>query len=95
MKVEWTPGAGSDLLELVKYTAQDRPDAARKMAERLKASPRHLGEFPEMGRMVPEFGNPELRERIVPPYRLIYSTAGSALRIVAIVHSRRLLEADE
>ena len=95
MQVRWTPGARGDLLELVKYIAQDRPDAARKMAKRLRAATEHLGEFPEMGRMVPEFSNPELRERIVPPYRLIYSTAGNTIRIVAIVHSRRLLEPDE
>ncbi len=92
MQVKWTPGARGDLLELVKYIAQDRPDAARKMAKRLRAATKHLGEFPEMGRMVPEFSNPELRERIVPPYRLIYSTAGDVVRIVAIVHSRRILD---
>ena len=41
------------------------------MVSRLVAAPSRLLQFPEVGRVVPEFGD-TLRELIVRPYRLVY-----------------------
>ena len=44
-----------------------------------------------MGRMVPETGDPEIRERIVAPYRVLYHL-GEDILILAIIHGRRDLK---
>ncbi len=50
-----------------------------------------LADFPEMGRIVPELGDKNIRERFVYSYRLIYQIEDSQILIVAIVHGKRLL----
>ncbi|MED5374254.1 MAG: type II toxin-antitoxin system RelE/ParE family toxin [Myxococcota bacterium] len=95
MQLVWTSGAREDLRELVLYIAQDDPSAARRMAARLKGATRLIQEHPEAGRMVPEFSEPRLRERIVPPYRLVYRLDREAAVVLAVVHSRRRMPAVE
>jgi len=54
-----------------------------------------LSQFPESGRIVPEIDDPEIRERFVYSYRVIYRVETDRLLIVAVVHGRRLLRAVE
>jgi plasmid stabilization system protein ParE len=48
-------------------------------------------EFPEMGRIVPEYKNPSLREKILGDYRIVYRLKENSIEIVIIVHGSRLL----
>jgi plasmid stabilization system protein ParE len=50
-----------------------------------------LQDFPEIGRQVPEQRNPNIREVIVPPYRVIYRLRQQekVAEIVRIWHSAR------
>lgn len=91
MPVKWTPGAKADVLNLVAYISQDRPDAARRMAAKLRAAASSLRGLPEMGRMVPEFDEPSIRELVVRPYRLVYRVKEEFVDILAVVHSRRAM----
>jgi toxin ParE1/3/4 len=91
VKVVWTDGARADLRELVAYIAEDNVSAARNMAARLRKQSGLLQEHPEMGRMVPEFGDAQIRERIVAPYRLVYRLGDDVVEVLAVVHSRRLM----
>ncbi|MGE3076044.1 MAG: type II toxin-antitoxin system RelE/ParE family toxin [Dehalococcoidia bacterium] len=52
-------------------------------------------ERPFVGRKVPEFDLPLLRERIVGPYRLIYLFRPDVVEVVSIVHDARELGAGE
>jgi plasmid stabilization system protein ParE len=52
--------------------------------ERLKA-------FPQSGRMVPERNNPEIREVIVKPYRVVYRLRAETVEIVTVFRASRLL----
>jgi addiction module RelE/StbE family toxin len=90
VKIRWSKGAKADLLRIFGYIAQDDPAAARRMKERMQAAVRRLREHPAIGRVVPEFGDPDVRERIVPPYRIIYLVRGE-ITILAIYHGRQLL----
>ena len=67
-----SPSARKDLKELVQYIARDNPGAAEKMGMKILKDINRISEFPEMGRMVPEFQNPDLKEIIVYPFRVIY-----------------------
>jgi len=48
-----------------------------------------LNLFPEIGRIVPEIGDPKIRELIIYSYRLIYEIYPDKLAILALVHGKR------
>ena len=47
--------------------------------------------YPGMGRIVPEYENPDLRERLHGSYRIVYRLKEDAIEIVTITHGARLL----
>lgn len=50
-----------------------------------------LQDFPDVGRPVPEFSNPALRELLLGHYRIIYEVGAAAVYIPAVHHGARLL----
>ncbi len=54
-----------------------------------------LATYPELGRVVPEFNQPFLRELIQPPFRIVYRHDPGQIHIVRIWRSERLLELPE
>lgn len=50
-----------------------------------------LREHPDIGRIVPEFDQPFLRELIHPPFRIVYRREPGRVRIVRVWRSERLL----
>jgi len=50
-----------------------------------------LCEHPHIGRMVPEFGDPAIRERIIAPYRVLYLLQADVVYVLGIYHGRRQL----
>jgi plasmid stabilization system protein ParE len=46
---------------------------------------------PEMGRVVPEIGQKNIRERFVYSYRVIYRIELELILVVAVIHGSRLL----
>ncbi len=61
------------------------------MAAKIKEAVSVLPRLPDIGRIVREFGDSSLRERIVGPYRVVYRRTNDAVVVLAVVHSRRLL----
>ena len=49
-------------------------------------------DHPDMGRIVPEFEQPLLRELIRPPFRIVYRRDPQRVRVVRVWRSERLLE---
>ena len=66
-KLIWAPSARFDLKEIASYIAESRPEASIRFAKSLFHSVEHLIDFPEAGRIVPEFGDPSIREIIRKP----------------------------
>jgi toxin ParE1/3/4 len=91
LRVAWSPEAADDLQEIVAYIARDSSAYARAVASRIFGIAKSLGVFPDMGRIVPELGNPSIRERFVYSFLLIYRIEMHRVLILAIVHGRRLL----
>lgn len=50
-----------------------------------------LVHFPYKFRMIPEFEDPSRRETFVYEYRLMYRVEPNSIRILRVVHGRRLL----
>lgn len=92
MRVRFTPSARRELLEALEFIEQDSPVAADAMLERSVAGLAQLQDFPESGRVVPEFPDLPYREVLVNPYRFFYLITNDAVWIVAVWHERQLPE---
>jgi toxin ParE1/3/4 len=64
--------ANDDLAALVRFIARDNPSAAEHFGFALIEKLKLLREQPLLGRVVPERGDPTLREIIHRPYRIVY-----------------------
>jgi toxin ParE1/3/4 len=71
-KIIWSPDARDDLYNIVLTIAADSSERAETFACRLMQQTDRLQEFPESGRQVPEQHNPDIREVVVTPYRVVY-----------------------
>jgi toxin ParE1/3/4 len=85
------PSAQTDLADIVRYIAQYNSDAAARLGYELITRAESLADFPEKGRMVPEFRQPNLREVICRSYRIIYrlQPAKKRIQIVRFWHGAR------
>jgi plasmid stabilization system protein ParE len=86
----WSPRAAADLEAIREHIAYDSELYAGLMVSRLVAAPSRLIQFPELGRIVPEYGQPDLRELIVRPYRLVYRLRGEFVEIATVFHAARM-----
>lgn len=68
----WSPTARFDLWDILSYISEFDPDAAARFGQAIFDAVDRLVEFPEMGRTVPEFKDPIIREIIRKPCRVVY-----------------------
>jgi toxin ParE1/3/4 len=80
-QVALSPSARRDLRDIVRYISLDSPERAVILGQFLVSSTKRLADFPEMGRVVPEFSDPFLREIVVRSYRVIYRVDHSDCRV--------------
>jgi plasmid stabilization system protein ParE len=64
-RLTWLPEARSDLRRIRRCITRDSPDHARTMVERIQLAVERLTDFPESGRVVPEFADTTLRELLI------------------------------
>ncbi|MEE9913756.1 MAG: type II toxin-antitoxin system RelE/ParE family toxin [Deltaproteobacteria bacterium] len=74
------------------YNDQQVPDVGNKLLDEIISQVEKLADFPESGRIVPEFGIAHLREIIYPPFRIVYRLDGHKIRIIRVWRSERLLK---
>ena len=91
-KVVWSPSAIHHFSSWVHYIAKDSLKAAEKERSLILKAAARLESFPLSGRVVPELGNPNLREVICSSIRLIYEIQDKAVRILAFHHAKRRLD---
>jgi toxin ParE1/3/4 len=88
--VRLTPSARAQLLAAVAYIHADRPFAARDFANRVDAALRRLIDFPESGRVIPEFEGLGYREVLVDSYRLFDRARGEIIWVVGVWHDAQV-----
>lgn len=91
MRVLWTDNAISQLIGIYDYIARDSAFYAQRMVDRLTRRSQQIGDFPESGRLVPEYEMPDIRELIEKPYRIIYRVMANQIDILSVVHGAQLL----
>jgi plasmid stabilization system protein ParE len=88
-QVYWSEPALDDLRNIVSFIARDSPAYAAKLAGQISRAPRVLSSFSALGSIVPELGQPTVRELWVRPYRIIYLIRGIDCHVLAIAHASR------
>jgi toxin ParE1/3/4 len=86
MRIVWSETAIANLVEIRKYIEQDKPVAARRLAQRILESVERLAEHPHLGHPGRE---PETRGLVVAgtPYIIAYQIYRNRLCILAVLHA--------
>ena len=92
-KLEFSPAARADLLDIASYIARD--DAARALSfiDELEAASAKLLPFPDTGRARPELAQ-GLRSKPYGSYVVFYTPGTDVVRVERILHGARDLEAE-
>ena len=90
MKVQFTPSARTQFLSALSYIRKDKPSAALNFRKQTEIILRRLEDFPESGRIIPEFPELPYREVIISPYRFFYKIKIDIVWIVAVWHGAQL-----
>lgn len=65
LEVKWSPEATGDLEAIAEYIARDSKYYDRAVVTEMLSVSRSTGEFPLIGRIVPEIDDEHIRERFI------------------------------
>ncbi len=89
MRLVWSQHATEDRFAIFMWIAQDDPQAAADVDDRIEAAARRLINFPNSGRPGRIEGTRELviaRTPYVAPYQVV----GNSVRILRVIHGARI-----
>ncbi len=75
------PRAIRDLESIVRYISTHDPNAGLRFGEALIEKAEAVGPFPDSSRIVPELGDPAIREVFHASYRIVYRVRHAERRI--------------
>jgi toxin ParE1/3/4 len=86
MKVHWTNTAEGHLDAIFNYIAQNSPEYAKHIVDRITRRSQQIAEYPLSGRRVSEYDFNQIREMIEGPYRIIYHIKSDQVDVLAVIH---------
>jgi len=89
MKIVWTATAQDHLDAIYAYIAQDSPQYALRMVDRLTRRSQQIADAPFSGRRVPEYDLEQVREMIEGAYRIIYYIKPDQIDVLVVIHGAR------
>jgi plasmid stabilization system protein ParE len=92
LKILFTPTGRRQFLEAIAYIHRDNPSAAANFRQKAEKKLSRLKQFPDSGRILPEFPDLPFREVIVKPYRFFYRLKDKTVWVVAVWHGAQLPE---
>lgn len=96
MKLFFSESAFSDLEKIKAYYASENaPQVGEDFVVSIVKHVETLKDNPDIGRMVPEFQEPTIRELIHPPFRIVYLRQEDSINIVRVWRSERILKLEE
>lgn len=96
MTVVWSREAAENLVEIEEFIARDSSERAVLFVDALlDHAETILTDNPKSGRVVPEIGNPGIRELIFRGYRIVYRLRGDDLVVLTVFEGHRLLRLNE
>ncbi|MBU4444486.1 MAG: type II toxin-antitoxin system RelE/ParE family toxin [Candidatus Marinimicrobia bacterium] len=94
MKIIWTREALNNILEIENYIFQDNLSKAIEFTDFLIDKCEYLINNPEIGRVVPELSDPQIRELIVKNYRIVYRHIDEEIQILTVFEGHLRLPLD-
>jgi toxin ParE1/3/4 len=92
MKILWSTEALNDIEEIYNFIEKDSKYYAINFVTKIIKSIDLLEAFPEIGRIVPEYDDEQLREIIYRNYRIVYRISNKYIEIVTIFNGSKLLD---
>jgi addiction module RelE/StbE family toxin len=90
VRIRWTDQAIADLTAIRVFIEQDSPHYAPIVVTRLIRAVDRLRNYPQSGRVVPEFERKAVREIVERPYRIIYRLLNEdEIHVLTIHHGAR------
>ena len=74
------------------YISKDSEYYASIFAKKINAIVKEIPRFPKLGRIVPEYQEENLREKIFQSYRIVYRLKADIVEIVVISHGAKQLD---
>ncbi len=93
--VIWSRPAMADLRAIHDFIAHDSPFYAKKVTHDIREKTSLLERVPNVGKKVPEINHDQIRELSAYSYRIIYEIRQQGIVVLAIVHKRRDLKAED
>jgi addiction module RelE/StbE family toxin len=91
-RIIWSEEAWSDLESIIEYISKDSEYYAVNFVNKIIDTVEILEIFPEAGRIVPEYNNPQLREIIYKNYRIVYKVSKNINEILTVFHGSKHLD---
>jgi plasmid stabilization system protein ParE len=91
-RVIWSVKAIEDVDTIAAYIARDSPSYAAAMVQEILTTTRSLHQEADTGKLVPELGEDNIKEKAVYSYRIIYRIEAEIVTIAALIHQKKLLE---
>ena len=95
MKIRWSHEALERLIEIEEYISKDSPARATHFVDQLIDHAQLLSGKPRMGRTVPEFTTPDIRELIFKNFRIVYRLKANHIEIATVFEGHRMLRSAE
>ena len=89
MKVDWAGPAVRDLDSIHAFIARESRFYADRFISRIITAAGRLSNYPDIGRVVPEAANSEIRELLFHNYRIIYRREPDRILVIAVTHTAR------
>ena len=89
MNIQWTEPAIESLQAIKNFISLDSRYYGQIFVERIIQQVEKLKLFPEIGRIVPEYKQENIREIIFGNYRIVYHSYKNSIVVLNIIHSSR------
>lgn len=90
IKIIWSPTARSKTREILEYISKDNPEAALAFINQIEEKVEKLRLNPEVGRVLPETNNQNIREILVHKnYGVIYEVVQNSIEVLTVRHFRQ------
>jgi plasmid stabilization system protein ParE len=93
--VIWSQSAKADLRAIHDYIAEGSRHYAKKVVQDIREKAEGLRELPKSGKKLPELDDEDVREFSLYSYRIIYEINAQDIFVLAIVHKRKDLKAED
>lgn len=88
----WSNESLDDIDSIARFIARDSPHHAQRVVDGLFELGESISENPMIGRIVPELGDSNVRERFLYSYRVLYEIDAERIAVLAVIHGRQLIE---